>query len=358
MPRHDRPTDDRPTNDRPGDARADTAREPPVAPHGAAPRLSARTAALLAARIADGSLRPGALLFESRVAETLGTSRGPARQALAALAARGLVARADGRGWRVSGKAAPEGGGGADSLAGLAGERLAPAASWARLYGEVERAIVSRTAFSAWRINETELARAYGVSRTVAREVIARLHQRGLLRREERARWIAPALTAAHVGELYEVRALLEPAALRLAAPRLRPGLVRSALRRLEAAMARAEALDGPDLDSLETDLHRTLLGHCPNATLMDAVRQHQSLLAAHSFLYAWAPRMFEAEPFLPEHHAVLRALASGEVEAAASALASHLRVSLGRAMARIEAVKHTPQPPALSWLLPVHAKD
>ncbi|MCU0985906.1 MAG: GntR family transcriptional regulator [Acetobacteraceae bacterium] len=328
--------------------------EPPAAPRGAAPRLAARAAELLAARIADGALRPGALLFESHLAETLGTSRGPARQALIALAARGLVTRAEGRGWRVAGAASAEAGHPEDALAGLAGERLAPSASWARLYGEVERAIVSRTAFSAWRINETELARHYAVSRTVAREVIARLHQQGLLRREERARWIAPALTAAHVGELYALRALLEPAALTLAAPRLAPGFVTGLRARLEAAMARAEELGGPDLDRLEKDLHGDLLGHCPNATLRAAVRQHQSLLAAHSFLYAWAPRLFPAEPFLPEHHAVLAALESGKVEEAAAALAAHLRVSLGRAMARIEAVKRAPEPPALAWLRPV----
>jgi DNA-binding GntR family transcriptional regulator len=330
--------------------------EPPAAPRGAAPRLAARTTALLAARIADGALRPGTLLFESHLAETLGTSRGPVRQALLALAARGLVTRTEGRGWRVAGAASPRAGHEEeDALAGLAGERLAPSASWARLYGEVERAIVSRTAFSAWRINETELARHYAVSRTVAREVIARLHQRGLLRREERARWIAPALTAAHVGELYEVRALLEPAALALAALRLAPGFVTGLRARLEAAMARAPDLGGPDLDRLEKDLHGDLLGHCPNATLLAAVRQHQSLLAAHSFLYAWAPRLFPAEPFLPEHHAVLTALESGAVDAAATALAAHLRVSLGRAMARIEAVKRAPEPPALPWLQPAN---
>ncbi|WP_144300241.1 GntR family transcriptional regulator, partial [Elioraea rosea] len=63
---------------------------------GAEPRLNARTEELVAARIADGSLPPGTPLLESRIAATLGTSRGPARQALEALAARGLVRRAQG----------------------------------------------------------------------------------------------------------------------------------------------------------------------------------------------------------------------------------------------------------------------
>ncbi|WP_291298994.1 winged helix-turn-helix domain-containing protein, partial [Elioraea sp.] len=70
---------------------------------GPEPRLSARTAELLAARIGDGSLPPGTPLLESRLAAMLGTSRGPARHALAMLARRGLVTRSEGRGYVVAG---------------------------------------------------------------------------------------------------------------------------------------------------------------------------------------------------------------------------------------------------------------
>jgi DNA-binding GntR family transcriptional regulator len=315
---------------------------------GAEPRLHARTADLLAARIADGSLPPGTPLFESRLAQLLGTSRGPTRQALARLEARGLVQRASGRGYVVAGVAT---GAAAAPLGGLDGVRLSPAASWERLHREVERAIVARSAFAAWRVVETDLARHYGVSRTVAREVIARLHQSGLLRRDERARLYAPALTATHVGELYEVRALVEPAALLAAAPQLRPGFVAALRARVEVAMARAEALDGAALDALEADLHVHLLGRCPNAALREAVRLHQSLLVAHSFLYGWVPRLFPVEPFLPEHLAVLAALEDGQAEAAAAALRRHLHVSLDRAIARIDQVKRAPPPPPLPYL-------
>lgn len=315
---------------------------------GATPRLNARAAELLAARIADGSLPPGTRLLESRIAAQLGTSRGPARQALAALEARGLLRRVA-RGYLVAGQAG--GAGVAAAPSALDGLRLEPAASWERFYPEVERAIVAHSAFAAQRLVEVELAAHHRVSRTVAREIIARLHQRGLLRRDGRGRFFAPALTAAHLGELYEVRALLEPAALVHAAPRLPPGFVAGLKARLLAAMAQAEKLGGADLDELETDLHIRLLGHCPNETLMEAVRLHQSLLVAHSFLYAFAPRLFPAEPFLPEHLRILERLEAGRVAEAAAALSEHLQVSLGRAVARIEQVKRAPPPPPLRYL-------
>jgi DNA-binding GntR family transcriptional regulator len=317
-----------------------------AAPVGAAPRLHARIFGVLAARIASGALPPGAVLLESRLAAQFGISRAPARQALARLAERGLVARTAGRGWVVTGDpAAPR------AVATLEPVRLVPSSSWQRFYPEVERAIVARTAFASWRVIETELARHYAVSRTVAREMIARLHQRGVVRRDARFRWYAPALTPDHVGELYELRWLLEPVALRKAMPAVPAGFVAALRRRLEAAIARAETLDGQTLDELEADLHVRLLGHCGSAAMMESLRLYQSLLVAHSFLYNWVPRLYPTEPFLPEHLGIVERLEADAVEEAAAALEAHLKASLGRALARIDQVAKAPPPEPLPYL-------
>lgn len=125
----------------------------------------------------------------------------------------------------------------------LAPVRLEAAASWQCFSPEIERAIIARTAVAGWRVIETELARHSGVSRTVAREMIARLNQRGVIRGDARGRWSAPVLTPEHVGELYERRSPLEPVALRKAMPAVPRGFVSAMRRRLEEAAARAETL-------------------------------------------------------------------------------------------------------------------
>ncbi|WP_439578964.1 GntR family transcriptional regulator [Elioraea sp.] len=316
---------------------------------GAAPRLHERTFEILAARIAEGALPAGTLLLESHLARQFGISRAPARQALARLERLGLVRRADGHGYRVRGRPTRDA-----EPAPLAPVRLEAAATWQRFYAEVERAIIARTAVAGWRVIETELARHYGVSRTVAREMIARLNQRGVIRRDARGRWVAPALTPEHVGELYELRWLLEPVALRKAMPAVPPGFVTAIRRRLEEAAARAETLDGRALDELEADLHLRLLGHCQSRTLMDSLRLYQSLLVAHSFLYDWVPRLYPTEPFLPEHLAVVTALEAGRIDSAAAALERHLRASLGRALERIAQVARAPRPDPLPYLEPL----
>jgi DNA-binding GntR family transcriptional regulator len=94
-----------------------------------------------------------------------------------------------------------------------------------------------------------------------------------------------------------------------------------------------------------------TLLAHCGNATLMQAITLPQSLLIAHHFLYRWTSKLFDTEPFLPEHAVVFDRLRQARVDDAAAALEHHLRVSRDRAIARIDLIARTTQPDPLPYL-------
>lgn len=318
---------------------------------GVAPRLHERAFRILAAQIVQGALRPGTVLLESHIARQFGISRAPARQALARLESDGLVARAAGHGYMVVAPADAVPAASAPSPPPAAPVRLAAESTWERIYAEVEQEIVSHAAFGAWRVVENHLAGFYGVSRTVARDVLSRLQQRGMVRKDARQRWYAPALSRDYVAELYEMRALLEPQALIKAAPRLPAPAVAGLRQRLEAAMADAARRDGDTLSALETELHVTLLGHCGNATLMEAVSKYQSLLVAHTFLYCWAPQFHSPEPFLAEHLAVAEHLSAGRIDDAGGALRTHLNTSLARAMHRLDVVRRDLAPTPLPYL-------
>jgi DNA-binding GntR family transcriptional regulator len=324
---------------------------------GPSPRLYARAFEILAGRIADGSLPAGTRLLESHVAADFGISRAPARQALNRLLDEGLVVRADGHGFIVRGSAQP-GETGTAPQRPIEPLRLTSAATWQRIYSEVESAIAARTAVGSWRVIESELASFYGVSRTVARDVVARLHLRGVIKRDDKARWYAPALTPQYVGELYEMRWLLEPAALLSALETAPPGLLTTIRQHLEEALTHAEDLEGPALDALEDELHTQLLGYCRKSTLMDALRLYQSLLIAHSFLYSRAAHLFPVEPFLPEHLEIIERAEAGHAADAARALEKHLRASRDRAIARIGAVVKEFRPEPLPYLAPLKSAD
>ncbi|GAB4363890.1 MAG: hypothetical protein Kow00114_20190 [Kiloniellaceae bacterium] len=307
---------------------------------GQAPRLYQRAFDILAGQIRDGTLAGGSLLNETRVAQQFGISRAPARRALAELARSGLLEKARGRGYRVRAVGGRRPAAAPPPEAAAEASRLQAMPTWERIYGEVEQEIVARIAFASWRLNEAKLARSYGVSRTVTRDVIGRLQQRGLLRKDDSGRWYAPELTPDHVGELYELRWVLEPVALVKAAPKVPRAFLAGLRAHLEDALANAREIKGAALDALEEEIHVALLGHCGSNTLMQAITLHQSLLIAHRFLYRSTPSLFETEPFLPEHLEVIERLEAGRVAAAAEALEHHLRVSLDRAVARVDVIR------------------
>jgi len=319
-------------------------------PLGPAPRLNTQIRDIVAARIAQGALAAGTHLHESQLATEFGISRAPARHALAALEAAGLVTKAAGRGYLVA--ANPPS---VDYASDLSSPdpvvTVNSSASWERIYQEVENEIIARISFGSWRLSEVALASHYGVSRTVARDVVGRLQQRGLVRKDDGGRWYAPALTPEHIGELYEMRALLEPAALLKAVPNLPDGLLDTMSADLDAAIANAEVIGGDVLDQLENQLHFQLLSFCGQNTLMQAIIQHQSLLVAHHFLYRWTPKLFRSEPFLPEHREILDRLMAGRFEDASHSLKWHLQSSSARVIARVDLIQDEFRTEGISFL-------
>ncbi|WP_296076813.1 GntR family transcriptional regulator [uncultured Agrobacterium sp.] len=321
---------------------------------GIAPRLYRRACEILAADIANGVISQGSRLTETMVANRFGISRAPARQALAELERLHLVRKSESRGYDVVAKSRVSAAMGApdDGSSILADTtRIQARSSWELIYDNIEIEIVSRTSLADWRINEAVLAKHYGVSRTVARDVVARLQERGIVHKDDSGRWYAPALTAKHIGELYELRWLLEPIALEKAAANLPDGLLLSLRKNVADTIQSVDKIDGETLDALEQQLHVELLGYCGNTSLMRAISLPQALLVAHHFLYHWTMGLFDSEPFLPEHLAIFDSLLAGDIDGAKAGLVRHLQISRSRAMMRIKAVAEVISPDELPYL-------
>ncbi|MEM8552517.1 MAG: GntR family transcriptional regulator [Pseudomonadota bacterium] len=315
------------------------------------PPLYGRIVRVIAAEIAQGEIAAGERLLESRLASRFGLSRAPARQALAELKAHGLVtpATAPSRGFVVVEGATAR----ADALVNgvVEPQSFETVPIWQRIYGEVEDAITKRIAFASWRVLETALGQHFGVSRTVAREVLARLQSRGLVLNEGK-RWIAQEMSPERVRDLYAVRAILEPAALESAAPAASKGRIGEMISDLTDAIETKAT--GAPLDALERDLHVDLLGHTTNVILRRAMEQHQSLLLAHRYFYRLTAQMYEVEPFLAEHLAVLKPLFAGRIGTAKRALHAHLMASSDRAVDRIAMIRGRVPEETVSFLEPL----
>ncbi|MCS6067976.1 GntR family transcriptional regulator [Klebsiella variicola subsp. variicola] len=62
-------------------------------------------------------------------------------------------------------------------------------------------------------------AQYYNVSRSVIRESLMRLRDKGLVEKEPYSQWLTGPLTAREIADHFEIRASLEPAALCKAGP-------------------------------------------------------------------------------------------------------------------------------------------
>ena len=139
--------------------------------------LYARIADLLRQALASGALPPGMVLLEGRCPNCWGHAQ-PRAPGLRELENEGLVARFDGRGMLAGGASeTPLRQPLTPAMLGLGDESepVRKAQGWEHIYHAVEHDVVHLSVFGAYRLNEVELARHFGVSRTAARDVLLRL---------------------------------------------------------------------------------------------------------------------------------------------------------------------------------------
>ena len=172
-------------------------------------------------------------------------------------------------------------------------------------------------------LQEVPLAAQLGVSRTPVREAMARLASEGLLSVDRRS-YTVPALTRRDIDDIYELRFLLEPAALRGIAP-----ITTTRARRadIEAALGRARAAhragDSEAFREANVAFRSAWLALVPNHRLVRAIE-----LYADHMQHIRAITLGDAEVrtiVLRGLTRITAALAEGDGDAAASSAHEHL---------------------------------
>jgi DNA-binding GntR family transcriptional regulator len=190
--------------------------------------------------------------------------------------------------------------------------------AYARLLDEIRTGRLKPRA----RLTETDLARRLGISRTPVREAIRQLEADGLVTHVPRVGAAIRALDHAEVMELYEMRAVLEGTAARLAA-RAASDVELAELAAIDADLARA---GGPRLAELNRQFHRTLLDAARNRFLTRSMNGlSRTLLILGPSTLEEADRKAAARS---EHAAVLAALIARDGAAAEDAMRAHIEAS------------------------------
>ncbi|MBV1936424.1 MULTISPECIES: GntR family transcriptional regulator [Streptomyces] len=177
---------------------------------------------------------------------------------------------------------------------------------------------------------ETELAAQFGVSKTPVREALKTLAGTGLVVMNQYKGVTVRMVDADMAREVYDVRLLLEPEALRRS---VRRG---SSLDTAREALERADsATDTAQRSLANREFHRSLYVRCGNPLLgrmLDEVRDQAALVSA----VAWAADpSWEREA--AEHREILRLALEGDSDGAARALHSHIASFVQRAFPEVQ---------------------
>lgn len=161
------------------------------------------------------------------------------------------------------------------------------------------------------RINEVHLARQLGVSRTPLREALVRLAHEGALRIAPRIGYFVQSLTLDEFEQIYAIRQLLDPEALRLAGVPSRERLERL----VEINDAMSLAGDAESVIALDDEFHLELVAGCPNTVLLDLIRQFSHRTRCYEL--ALMRERSNVQSSVADHARLLKALRKGDIEAA-----------------------------------------
>ena len=178
------------------------------------------------------------------------------------------------------------------------------------------------------RFSEIEVAERTGTSRTPVRQALYRLHREGFLEVRPRSGWEVKPLNFEQLDALYELRILLEQAAVRRLKA-LAPERLNSALAPLEArwlVSQRKRSANFGEVATWDEDFHCSLVSAAENA---EFIRVHWDVTERIRIVR----RLDFTKPSrirvtYEEHSAILRALRQRSFEDAADKLSVHIKLS------------------------------
>jgi DNA-binding GntR family transcriptional regulator len=174
------------------------------------------------------------------------------------------------------------------------------------------------------RINEVHLSAELGVSRTPLREGLAKLAQEGALRSIPRIGYFVRELSLEEFEQIYDIRPLLDPEALRLS------GLPSSArMARLNELNDKIErSRDANAVIDLDDEWHLELIADCPNKVLIDLIKQ--IIQRTRRYEIALMREQKNVAVATANHKAIMSALRKRDLDAACAALRQNMQT--GRA--------------------------
>ena len=188
--------------------------------------------------------------------------------------------------------------------------------------------IVSGAIAPGERLRQDQFAAEFGASHVPVREAFQRLEAQGLVVQEPRRGVRVAPLDADAVLEVAQMRAALEPLALRVAMPSLTETHLTLAAELIDAEAATDDIVV---LEELNRRFHRTLTEPCGMPRLNSTIADLHRTSARHLFA-TWKFLDWRATSS-DEHRGIVAAIRTNEADAATELLSAHI-LAAGEALA------------------------
>jgi len=180
------------------------------------------------------------------------------------------------------------------------------------------------------RINEVHLSAEFGVSRTPLREALTRLASEGAVESIPRRGFFVRELTEEELEDIYDIRPLLDPQALRMSGLPSKDELV--ALEKLNGDLRQAKSV--AQAIELDDAWHLRLVAGCGNRVLLELIEQFMARTRRYEM--ALMDASVNVQAACETHARILERLSGGDLDEACSLLEHNLR---------------TGKEPILTWL-------
>jgi len=182
------------------------------------------------------------------------------------------------------------------------------------------------------RLNEVHLAASLGVSRTPLREALGRLAAEDALSSSPRIGYSVRPLTAEEFQQIYPIRAILDPEALRLSG--VPPPRRMARLAELNRKIL--EANDSEDVITLDDEWHLALVSDCPNRVLIGLIEQF--MRRTRRYETALMRERSNVRGAADDHRKILAALRAHDLGRACAALRRNLQSGIGHVLTWLKA--------------------
>ena len=203
---------------------------------------------------------------------------------------------------------------------------------------EIERRILQGELAPGAKLIEAALAEALGVSRGPVREAFRMLEEAGLVRQEKNRGVFVRSIPLDEAMELFDLRAMMDEAVGRQLAEHITPEQLRLLRGQVDAMEKAVKAGDADSYHLLNLEFHDRLVEFSGNRKLIAIYRRLINELSLFRRMNLVDAKLLPISA--GEHRAIVKAIASGEPEAAGHAMRQHVMDSKHRTLRN-----NTPQP-------------